>query len=162
MNFSRYHALNSLNCFVPSTIPRRFYSEDYWFSKYGHGQPCHVKLLILQIWARSTMPRRIYNEDYWFFKYGHGQPCHGEFTAYVEYTRLLFSKYCSVITRRQRERYRARRERGTEEQRLARLARRREHDRCIDTLEWSWLSNNAREDGDKNDTRRFLKTLSAH
>ena len=32
---------------------------------------------------------------------------------------LDFSKYCSVITRRQRERYRARRERGTEEQRLA-------------------------------------------
>ena len=31
---------------------------------------------------------------------------------------LDFSKYCSVITRRQRERYnRARRERGTEEQR---------------------------------------------
>ena len=35
-----------------------------------------------------------------------------------------FSKYCSVITRRQREMwYRARRERGTEEQWLPRLAR---------------------------------------
>ena len=43
---------------------------------------------------------------------------------------LDFSKYCSVITRRQRERYRARRGRGTEEQRIARLARRREYDRC--------------------------------
>ena len=40
-----------------------------------------------------------------------------------------FSKYCSVITRRQRERYRARRERGTEEQQLVRLTRRRECDR---------------------------------
>ena len=53
-----------LQIWARSTIPRRFYNEDYWFSKYGHGQPCHVKLLILQIWARSTMPRRIYNEDY--------------------------------------------------------------------------------------------------
>ena len=40
---------------------------------------------------------------------------------FSKYCILDFSKYCSVITRRQRERYRARRERGTEEQRLARL-----------------------------------------
>ena len=37
----RYNALNSPNSFVPPTIPQRFYSEDYWFSKYGHSQPCH-------------------------------------------------------------------------------------------------------------------------
>ena len=36
------NVLDSLNCFVPSTIPRRFYSGDYWFSRYGlYGQPCH-------------------------------------------------------------------------------------------------------------------------
>ena len=53
-----------LQIWARSTIPQRFYSEDYWFSKYGHGKPCHVKLLILQIWAQSTMPRRIYSIEY--------------------------------------------------------------------------------------------------
>ena len=52
-------------------------------------------------------------------------------TENLQHRILDFSKYCSVITRLQRERYRARRERGTEEQRLARLARRREYDRRI-------------------------------
>ena len=50
-------------------------------------------------------------------------------TEILQHRILDFSKYCSVITRLQRERYRVRRERGTEEQRLARLARRREYDR---------------------------------
>ena len=50
-------------------------------------------------------------------------------TENLQHRILDFSKYCSVITRLQRERYRARRERGTEQQRLARLARRREYDR---------------------------------
>ena len=88
------------------------------------------RLLVLQIWARSTIPRRFYNEDYWFSKYGHGQPYHGGFTMKItdssnmgtvnhatenlQHRILDFSKYCSVITRLQRERYRARRERGTE------------------------------------------------
>ena len=72
-----------LQIWAQSTIPRRFYSEDYWFSKYGHGQPYHGgftakitgspnmgtvnhttevlqrRLLVLQIWARSTMLRKI-------------------------------------------------------------------------------------------------------
>ena len=50
-------------------------------------------------------------------------------TENLQHRILDFSKYCSVITRHQRERYRARRERGREEQQLARLARRREYDR---------------------------------
>ena len=56
-------------------------------------------------------------------------------TENLQHRILDFSKYCSVITRRQRERYRARRERGTEEQRLARLARRREYMTGVDTLQ---------------------------
>ena len=60
-------------------------------------------------------------------------------TESLQHRILYFSKYCSafcsVITRRQRERYRARRERGTEEQRLARLARRKEYDRRRYTLQ---------------------------
>ena len=52
-------------------------------------------------------------------------------TENLQHRILDFSKYCSVITRSQRERYRARRER--EEQKssgwIARLARRREYDR---------------------------------
>ena len=53
-------------------------------------------------------------------------------TENLQHRILDFSKYCLVITRRQREKYRARKERGTEEQWLARLARRREYDRRID------------------------------
>ena len=56
-------------------------------------------------------------------------------TENLQHRILDFSKYCSVITRRQRERYRARRERGTEEQWLARLARRREYMTGVDTLQ---------------------------
>ena len=38
----RCNALDSPNCFVTSTISQRFYSEDYWFSKYGlYSQSCH-------------------------------------------------------------------------------------------------------------------------
>ena len=47
-------------------------------------------------------------------------------TEDLQHRILDFSKYCSVITRCQRERYRAR---GIEEQRLARLARQKEYDR---------------------------------
>jgi len=50
-------------------MPRRIYSEDYWFSKYGlYGQPCHRGFTV--------------HEDYLFSKYSlYGQPCHGGFTA---------------------------------------------------------------------------------
>ena len=51
-------------------------------------------------------------------------------TENLQHRILEFFKYFSVITRRQRERCGARRDRGTEEQWLARLARRREYDRC--------------------------------
>ena len=50
-------------------------------------------------------------------------------TENLQHRILDFSNYCSVITRRQRERHRARRERRTEEQRIARLPKRREYDR---------------------------------
>jgi len=85
------NALDSPKCFVSSTMPRRIYSKDYWFSKYGlYGQSCHGRftvkitdslnmvcmvnhvtedlqwrLLILQIWfVWSTMPQRIYSIEY--------------------------------------------------------------------------------------------------
>ena len=93
------------NCFVPSTIPQRCYSKDYWFSKYGHG--CHGGFT-MKITDSSNM----------------GTVNHA--TENLQHRILDFSKYCSVITMCQRKRYRAR---GTEEQRLARLARRREYDR---------------------------------
>jgi len=123
--------------FVRSTMPRRIYSKDYWFSKYGlYGQPCHGgftvkitdipnmvctvnhatedlqwRLLILQIWfVRSIM--------------------HGGFTVKItdssnmvctvnhvtedlQYRILDYSKYCSLhyhVQMEREERLRRRRE----------------------------------------------------
>ena len=45
----KYHcnALDSPNCFVPSTMPWRIYSKDNWFSKYGlYAQPCHRGFIV--------------------------------------------------------------------------------------------------------------------
>ena len=111
MNFSLKMSLQcaelTYNCLVPSTIPQRFYSKDYWFSKYGQGQPCHRRFT-MKITDSSNM----------------GTVNHA--MENLQHRILDFSKYCSVITMCQRKRYRAR---GTEEQWLARLARRREYDR---------------------------------
>ena len=61
--------------FLRSTMPRKIYNEDYWFSKYGfYGQPCHrgftAKITDMVFTVNHATPWSIYSKDYWLSKYG--------------------------------------------------------------------------------------------
>jgi len=89
-------------------MPRRFYSEDYWFSKYGlYGQPCHGGFTV-KITDSSNMVCTVNHA-----------------TEDLQHRILDYSKYCFLHChvqmkreerlKQRREQYRARREREAEE-----------------------------------------------